>query len=159
MRIYENKIYLDNSGDFTIQVVTETEESVEILENLSESIMPALFIILFLSVICGMLAARQPRQIISNITSVTRGISSQNLSERLPVPPAHDEIYDLTDTINTMLDRLQNSFKEIKQFTSDVSHELRNPLFSIKGAMEVALSKERTDQDIPGGYPGMSGTG
>ena len=147
LRIYENKIYLDNSGDFTIQVVTETAESLEILENLSESIMPALFIILFLSVICGMLAARKPRQIISNITSVTRRISSQNLSERLPVPAAHDEIYDLTDTINTMLDRLQNSFKEIKQFTSDVSHELRNPLFSIKGAMEVVLSKERTDQE------------
>ena len=146
LRIYENKIYLDNSDDFIIQVVTSTEESAEILENLGESITPALFIILFLSVICGMLAARKPRQIISNITSVTRRISSQNLSERLPVSAAHDEIYDLTDTINTMLDRLQNSFKEIQQFTSDVSHELRNPLFSIKGAMEVVLSKERTDQ-------------
>ena len=147
LRIYEKKISLDNAGNFTIQVVTETRESAEVLENLSESIMPALFIILFLSVICGMLASRKPCQIISNITSVTQRISSQNLSERLPVPAAHDEIYDLANTINAMLDRLQNSFREIKQFTSDVSHELRNPLFSIKGEMEVALSKERTDQE------------
>ena len=147
LRIYEKKIFLDNAGDFTIQIVTETKEPAELLENLSESVMPALFIILFLSVICGMVASRKPRQIISNVTSVTQRISSQNLSERLPVPAAHDEIYDLTTTINNMLDRLQNSFKEIKQFTADVSHELRNPLFSIKGEMEVALSQERTDQE------------
>ncbi len=147
LRIYENRMYLDNSDDFIIQVVTSTEESVEILENLGASIIPALFLILFLSVICGMLTARQPRKIISNIASVTRRISSRNLSERLPVSAARDEIYDLTDTINTMLDRLQNSFKEIQQFTADVSHELRNPLFSIKGAMEIALSKDRPGQE------------
>jgi signal transduction histidine kinase len=65
----------------------------------------------------------------------------------LPSPTAHDEIYDLTNTINTMLDRLENSFKEIKQFTSDVSHELRNPLFGLKGEMEVALSNERSHHE------------
>jgi heavy metal sensor kinase len=146
LRIYEKKIFSDNAGDFTIQIVTETKEPAELLQNLSESIMPALCIILFLSVICGMVASRKPRKIISNVTSVTQRISSQNLSERLSVPAAHDEIYDLTTTINNMLDRLQNSFKEIKQFTADVSHELRNPLFSIKGEMEVALSQERTHQ-------------
>jgi len=147
LRIYGHKIVLDKAGDFTIQMVTETRESVEILESLVQSIIPGLLIILFLSIICGMLTSRKPRQIISDITSVTQRISSQNLNERLAVPAAHDEIYDLTTTINIMLDRLQNSFQEIKQFTADVSHELRNPLFSVKGEMEVALSQARTGQE------------
>lgn len=147
LRVYRHKIVLESAGDFTIQMVTETRESVEIFESLIKSIMPALFIVLFLSILCGMLVSRKPRQIISNVTSVTQRISSQNLSERLPVPAAHDEIYALTTTINIMLDRLQNSFKEIKQFTADVSHELRNPLFSIKGEMEVSLSQERNSQE------------
>ena len=94
-----------------------------------------------------MLASRKPRKIISDVSKVTRRISSQNMSERLPVPTAHDEVHDLTNTINNMLDRLESAFKEIKQFTSDVSHELRNPLFGLKGELEVALSNERNQHE------------
>ena len=90
-----------------------------------------------------MLVSRKPRRILQNITTVTNKITSQNLRERLPEPLAHDEVWDLTITINSMMDRLEKSFSEIKQFSSDVSHELRNPLFAIKGEIEVALSHNR----------------
>jgi len=45
------------------------------------------------------------------------------------------------------MDRLETSFHEIKQFTSDVSHELRNPLFALKGEIEVALSQKRNEYE------------
>jgi heavy metal sensor kinase len=98
---------------------------------------------LLLSIGCGMLASRKPRQIIKDISTVAKKITSQNLTERLPVSPVRDEVQELTVTINSMIDRLEKSFNEVKQFTSDVSHELRNPLFALKGNMEVTLSRQR----------------
>ena len=94
-----------------------------------------------------MFVSRKPRKTIRNITQVTKKITSQNLQERLHVPDSQDEIQDLTLTINSMMDRLETSFHEIKQFTSDVSHELRNPLFAIKGEIEVALSQKRNEYE------------
>jgi signal transduction histidine kinase len=46
-----------------------------------------------------------------------------------------------------MINRLEQSFKEIKQFTADVSHELRTPLFALKGELEIALSQKRNDEE------------
>ena len=146
-RLYEQKLSLNNLGDFTLQIATETDQYEKIFENLYDNIVMAIFVILFLSIGCGILASRKPRKIIRDITEVTKRITSQNLSERLQTPATHDEVHDLTVTINSMMDRLEQSFKEIKQFTSDVSHELRNPLFALKGEMEVALSQKRKDEE------------
>jgi heavy metal sensor kinase len=74
-------------------------------------------------------------------------MTSQNLHQRLEVPLADDEIRDLTVTINKMMNRLEKSFEHMKQFTADVSHELRNPLFALKGELEVLLSQKRDVQE------------
>jgi signal transduction histidine kinase len=54
------------------------------------------------------------------------------------------EIDDLNDTLNDMLDNIQRSLESQKRFTSDVSHEIRSPLTSLRGSIEVALRKKRT---------------
>ena len=146
-RLYETKLTVDNFSDFTLQIATETKQNEKIIENLYDNILIAVVVVLFLSIGCGIFASRKPRKIIQDVTKVAKRITSQNLSERLLTPATHDEIYDLTVTINSMMDRLETSFKEIKQFTSDVSHELRNPLFALKGEMEVALSQKRKDEE------------
>ncbi|GAX60270.1 signal transduction histidine kinase [Candidatus Scalindua japonica] len=55
-----------------------------------------------------------------------------------------DEVDELAHTINIMLDRIEESFTKIAQFTADVSHELRTPVASLKTGIEVMLSKDRT---------------
>ncbi len=146
-RLYEKIFSLNNSSDFIIQIATETKHIESIMGNVNNNILMAALILLFLSITGGILVARKPCLILRNITAVTNRITSQNLSERLPLPFANDEVKALTMTINSMMDRLEKSFKEIKQFTSDVSHELRNPLFALKGEMELALSQKRKDEE------------
>jgi len=146
-RIYETRFNLNDQMSFVAQLATKTKRSDKILENSRENIFSAIPIVFLLSIFCGMYIAKKPRKILQNITSVTRKITSQNLAERLPLPPSQDEIRELTITINSMLDRIESSFNEIKQFTSDVSHELRNPLSAVKGEIEVVISRKRDASD------------
>jgi signal transduction histidine kinase len=54
-----------------------------------------------------------------------------------------DEISRLIETFNEMISRLDRSFRQVKQFSTDASHELKTPLTILKGEVEVALRKER----------------
>jgi signal transduction histidine kinase len=70
--------------------------------------------------------------------SRTRRISGPPGSERLPVPPAADEIRALAVTLNEMLDRLAEARERQRDFVADAAHELRSPLASIQAQLEVA---------------------
>ena len=142
-RLYECKIPMDGMPNLHVQIATEKRQDRELLQRFYENLLLAFPVVMVLSLLCGMLVANKPRQIIKGIARVAARINSQNLQERLPVPSARDEVYELTTTINSMIERLEQSFGEIKQFTADVSHELRNPLFALKGTMEVALAGQR----------------
>ena len=69
-----------------------------------------------------------------------------NIDPRLPLPVHHDEIYQLTATINSLLERIETGRNREKQITADISHELRTPLTSIKGTLEVLVRKTREPQ-------------
>jgi signal transduction histidine kinase len=70
--------------------------------------------------------------------SRTRRISGRTDRERLPVPPAADEIRALAVTLNEMLDRLAEAHDRQRWFVADAAHELRSPLASIQAQLEVA---------------------
>lgn len=67
-------------------------------------------------------------------------ISATGLSERVPVPPRHDEISALAETMNAMLARVHDGHRAQQQFVGDASHELRNPLTTIISALEVCIA-------------------
>jgi signal transduction histidine kinase len=73
-------------------------------------------------------------------------ISHGTLHRRVPVPPSDDEVAQLAGTMNAMLDRLERSSAQQREFVSDASHELRSPIATIQATLEVALEHEdRTD--------------
>ena len=71
-----------------------------------------------------------------------------DLSKRIEMEKSAGEIYTLAETFNDMLARLQTSFENEKQFTSDASHELRTPLAVIKAECEYALSDNASEEDM-----------
>ncbi|HEY6769571.1 MAG TPA: ATP-binding protein, partial [Candidatus Sulfotelmatobacter sp.] len=58
-----------------------------------------------------------------------------------------DELQRLSDTLNEMLDRIENTFLRITRFTADASHELRTPISLIRTEAELALRRSRTEQE------------
>lgn len=95
--------------------------------------------VLALATAIGFILAKKALSPVNEITETARRIGAQNLSERLAVLGTGDEIDRLAETFNNMIERLESSFKRIRQFTSDASHELRTPLTILKGETEIAL--------------------
>ena len=103
---------------------------------------PALLVIAALG---GYTLSRRALAPVDRITAATRSISVSNLSERLPVPQTHDELQRLSETYNAMLARLESAVAEIKRFTGDASHELRNPVSFVRTTAELALRNHEID--------------
>jgi heavy metal sensor kinase len=80
---------------------------------------------------------------VGRINRMARAIEASNLDQRLPHPGVDDEIGRLVQTLNRMIERLEGSFLSMKRFTSDASHELRNPLATMQNIIEVVLEQPR----------------
>jgi heavy metal sensor kinase len=87
----------------------------------------------------GYFLARRSLAPVAAMAEQAKQITSESLTERLPNPNPHDELGQLAAVFNQTLQRLENSFAELKQFTADASHELRTPLTALRAVGEVAL--------------------
>jgi heavy metal sensor kinase len=90
---------------------------------------------------CSYLLARKALTPVKRLHRLAAEITIDRLDRRLPVGNAGDEVGQLSQTINAMIGRLEQSVAEIRRFTADASHELRTPLTAIRTEAEVALSK------------------
>ncbi len=142
-RCYQSTVSVRDES-YVLQMVTPTGRALKTVRQMAKTMLLALPVVLVLSLLIGLNASRRPFVIMRSMNAITRRITAENLRERLPVPKLESEVRELTGTINDMLDRLEASFNEVRQFTADVAHELRNPLCAIQGEMEVVLSRERS---------------
>ncbi len=95
------------------------------------------------SILCGLFVTQRSLNIINRINKTAQSITSKNLHKRIEVPKGKDEIRELIVTLNSMIDRLDQSFTMIKQFSQDAAHELRTPLTIIRGEIEELLTYEK----------------
>ncbi|MDI3339208.1 MAG: ATP-binding protein [Sphaerobacter sp.] len=85
------------------------------------------------------LAGRSLRPL-SQITTTARDIGHEgDLSRRIELPAARDEVRQLVETFNEMLSRLEEAFAAERRFVADASHELRTPLTALRGNAEILL--------------------
>lgn len=95
----------------------------------------------------GWLLARRALRPVDRMAESARRISAEHLAARLDGTGANDELSRLAQTLNEMLERLDASFRQIRQFSADASHELQTPLTILKGEIEVALRTPRTPEE------------
>ena len=78
---------------------------------------------------------------VDRIAASAERISSQNLSERLPVARTGDELERLSIALNHMIQRLDEAFQYSRRFMADASHELRTPLTVLRGELESFIQE------------------
>lgn len=87
----------------------------------------------------GYFLVRQSFSPIERMARRAHEINAEHLSARLDVENPRDELGHLASAFNETLARLEQSFAQLRRFTSDASHELRTPLTAIRSVGEVAL--------------------
>ncbi len=103
-----------------------------------------LVLLIFPIVIIGNFLAGKMVKPLTEVVNKMQHISSENLDERVNVPKTKDELQSLGITFNSLLDRLQDSFRRERQFIGDMAHELKTPIATLKSEIELSLSKNRT---------------
>jgi len=130
-----------------IIVAMSLADSKMVLNNLFDIMcLSCLAILLLLFFIARFFAGRSIKPI-NAIINTSEIITKDNLKTRIPLPRTRDELYTLSQTINNLLNRIEDAVEREKQFTSDASHELRTPLTVIKGTLEVLIRKPRDSKE------------
>lgn len=127
--VYNKKIELGNYGKVWIRGVMPNigqSSAIETVIQISFVILP---FFLILSAIGGYIITKNAFTPIEKIRRIAEKINEGNdLSQRINLGKGDDELHTLANTFDVMFDRLQTSFENEVQFTSDVSHELRTPI-------------------------------
>ena len=132
---------------YIVQVGTSMDSVGETLHRFLVLLVIAIPIALAVSLAGGWFLAGRALRPVDKITFAAQRIAAGDLSQRLSMPPAQDEIGRLAATFNNMIGRLDTSFRQIRQFTSDASHELRTPLTVMKGETDLILRRPRPIED------------
>lgn len=113
------------------------------LTQISEVLIISLPFAVLLACLGGYLVARRSLRPIALMADHARTVTSESLSARLPNPNPADEFGQLATVFNLTLQRLEDSFAELKQFAADASHELRTPLTALRTVGEVCLRQHQ----------------
>lgn len=127
-----------------VQIGIPIDEFAEMLDGFTWTALLASPLLLILATGGGYWMCRRALAPVEQIARTASEIEAQNLSERLPVRGAGDELDHLSTTLNAMFSRLEDSFRRITQFTADASHELRTPVAIIRTTAEVIRRKPRS---------------
>jgi heavy metal sensor kinase len=146
VRIVTKPLLLKGTG---LVAIVQVGSSLEFMEEILDSVVYIFAIGVIASIVIasaiGWFLARQALKPVSEITETALRIGAESLDERIDVETPEDEIGMLATTINEMMERLEKSFLQIKQFTADASHELKTPLTIMKGEIEIAM---RSGSDV-----------
>jgi two-component system, OmpR family, sensor histidine kinase ArlS len=135
--------YVAGSISIVIFVAGEDVEGKESLKSLLRILLLSFLIGNIFVLISGYFFSRGLLQPISKISQDVADISAQNLTRRIETGQTKDEWYQLSVTLNELLNRLQDSFEMQRRFIANASHELSTPLTAISSQLEVTLQRER----------------
>ena len=141
------RFYEDNEGDYVIIVSAVDTFGISKLRNLSKILIVGFIVSIMVIALISQISTRRALQPLEATIQRARRISGSNLHLRLNVYNENDELGVLATTFNQMLDRLQEAFDAQRQFISNASHEIRNPLTAIMGESELSLEKERSTEE------------
>ncbi|MBC7693551.1 MAG: HAMP domain-containing protein [Methylotenera sp.] len=105
-------------------------------------------IVLLIAACGGLYVSRKALAPVNAIIEKSKKITATQLSQRVPVPAAKDEIRELALTLNALLDRLEQAFYSQETFIADASHQLKTPLSILRGEIDLMRSKERSAQEM-----------
>jgi len=139
--------YVDNSGNFTVLLSAIDSYGLQQMHQLFLVMFAAFTISVIILFFTGRLFSNIALSPIIKVISEVKFIRSTSLDKRLKTKAGKDEINELAVTFNNLLEHLEQSFESQSSFVAHASHELRTPVTSIIGDIEVTLLQERDNEE------------
>ncbi len=125
--------------NYMLLVGRDVRDAREFRSRLLDSVQVGLAITLALGILGGFIFSRTIMRRIEAITRTCRSIMSGDLSQRVVVSRQHDELGQLSLSINAMLDQIERLMNGMRQVSDNVAHDLRTPLTRLRSRLESAL--------------------
>lgn len=139
--------YQDNQGNFVILVSAQDIEALHRLKQLREIMLVLFFLVGVSLFLIGRLFAKQALLPLDKVIKQMQKIRATNLHLRVDEGKGKDEISKLAYSFNQLLEHLENAFEMQKTYIANASHELRTPVTSMIGEIEVALYHPRSEAE------------
>ncbi|PWV53375.1 HAMP domain-containing sensor histidine kinase [Chitinophaga sp. S165] len=143
---YEGVLFENEAGRYIVIVSASNVYGQQFMTELRRTLMICMAIAAVVVVTAGLFFSRYILRPVRKITSRVKDIRAHNLHLRLDTADSTDEMSELALTFNNMLDRLETAFETQNNFVSNASHELGTPLTAIIGEAELALNKQRPEE-------------
>lgn len=136
------------SGDaYTVIAALDIEHHEHFLYRFRLMLAMAMTLAALATASLGWVATRRGLAPLRRVTEMAAGISAERLGNRLPATGLPTELQALAAAFNAMLARLDDSFRRLSAFSSDIAHELRTPVSNLMTQTQVALSGARSNEE------------
>ncbi|MDB6147547.1 MAG: signal transduction histidine kinase, partial [Spartobacteria bacterium] len=129
-----------HEGGLSLHVGADLKEINQIGREIILGMVGAIPTVLLVVALGGRWVAGRALGPVEEIRAAAARINPQHLDQRLPVPPAKDEIAGLVTVLNDTFERLQRSFEQSVRFSADASHHLKTPLAVLRAGIEEILT-------------------
>jgi two-component system OmpR family sensor kinase len=136
------------SGGRVVVVGASLDDQQEAMSRLAALLLVGGPLALALAGGVGWLVAGTALRPVERMRAEAAAISASQPGRRLPVPATGDEVARLGETLNAMLERLEEALERERRFVDDASHEIRTPLANLRTELELALRRSRTPEQL-----------
>ncbi len=126
-----------------LTLALDTQHHNHFMQMLRQQLAVYVVLATLLSGLLGWWAARSGLAPLRTMKERALKVTAHKLDERMPVEAVPVEMAELARSLNTMLERLQQDFAKLMEFSSDIAHELRTPISNLLTQTQVSLSQRR----------------
>lgn len=142
------RLLVTRQGDTTLVLASALDDRDGALRHLATLLWRGSALTLVAATFLAWVLAGAALRPVERLRAEAGSYSATELTKRLEVPPSDDELHRLAVTLNSMLDRIQESFERQRSFVDHASHELRTPLANLSMELELALRQKRSEAQL-----------
>jgi two-component system heavy metal sensor histidine kinase CusS len=131
-----------------IVLAREQGERIDLLRSHGLHVIIAVALGALATLILGFAVSRTSLRSVRDFAAMANDITASDLDRRLDVASAPEELKTLAVSFNRMLERLQDSFRRLSDFSSDIAHDIRTPINNLLGQTQVALGRPRSADEL-----------
>jgi len=135
---------IEGAAPLVVAVSTDLAHHEHFMRSFRSALWTVMGLAALLTGFLGWVAARRGLAPLREISRSAAGITANRLDQRLSATSIPVELAEVAETLNEMLARLEESFRRLSDFSSDLAHELRTPVTNLLTQTQVTLSRTRS---------------